>query len=168
MAYTTTKGRSHKTRPTYGGWTSFFGGIPSGYGTTSTSKRNGKTSARKSGGTIATGSAYKSCCNTFERKIQSYKTLCAQATGTTGAYNRPSPSTLNTFANWINKGAIVQTCSPQQVAREDPDRLAIKTGLGNKKARQIHQGAQHFLANEAREIEVARAELFGAQPGAEG
>jgi N utilization substance protein A len=58
--------------------------------------------------------------------------------------------------------------SPQQVAREDPDRLAIKTGLGNKKARQIHQGAQHFLANEAREIEVARAELFGAQPGAEG
>jgi N utilization substance protein A len=58
--------------------------------------------------------------------------------------------------------------SPQQVAREDPDRLAIKTGLGNKKARQIHQGAQHFLANEAKEIEVARAELFGAQPGAEG
>ncbi len=58
--------------------------------------------------------------------------------------------------------------SPQQVAREDPDRLAIKTGLGNKKARQIHQGAQHFLANEAREIEVAKAELFGAQPGAEG
>jgi N utilization substance protein A len=58
--------------------------------------------------------------------------------------------------------------SPQQVAREDPDRLAIKTGLGNKKARQIHQGAQHFLANEAREIEVARAELLGAQPGAEG
>jgi len=30
---------------------------------------------------------------------------------------RPTPSTLNAFANWINKGAIIQTCSASQVAK---------------------------------------------------
>jgi transcription termination/antitermination protein NusA len=42
------------------------------------------------------------------------------------------------------------------LAREDPDRLAIRTGLGIKKARQIQQGAAHFLGTEAGEIEEAR------------
>ncbi len=55
--------------------------------------------------------------------------------------------------------------SVQQIAREDADRLAIKTGLGNKKARQIQQGAQHFLANEAKELEQARAELAAEARG---
>jgi transcription termination/antitermination protein NusA len=45
----------------------------------------------------------------------------------------------------------------QELSREDADRLAIKTGLGIKKARQIQQGAQYFLDHEAKEIEVARA-----------
>src|SRR5690606_37681993 len=45
----------------------------------------------------------------------------------------------------------------QDVSREDPDRLAIRTGLGIKKIREIQQGAQHFLKSEAREIEEARA-----------
>jgi N utilization substance protein A len=44
----------------------------------------------------------------------------------------------------------------QDLAREDADRLAIRTGLGIKKARQIQQGAAHFLSTEAREIEEAR------------
>ena len=139
---TTTRGRSNRTRPTYGSWAGFsFGGSPSSYGTSSTSKRYGKTSAHKS--TSAGTTAYKSCCNTFERKIQSYKTLCAQAQGTSGAYNRPTPGTLNTFANWINKGAIVQTCSPAQVARwaraanknfnpRNPSPTACKTVLTSK------------------------------------
>jgi transcription termination/antitermination protein NusA len=47
----------------------------------------------------------------------------------------------------------------QDLAREDPDRLAIKTGLGIKKARQVQQGAIYFLENEARAIEAARAQL---------
>jgi N utilization substance protein A len=54
--------------------------------------------------------------------------------------------------------------SAQQIAREDPDRLAIRTGLGNKKARQIQQGAAHFLANEAQELEVARATMDAGGP----
>lgn len=45
------------------------------------------------------------------------------------------------------------------LAREDPDRLAIRTGLGIKKARQVQQGAQFFLSTEAKEIEQARSQL---------
>lgn len=117
MATSTTKGRGTRSRSNYGSWAGFsFGGSPSTYGSSyGTSSRYGKSSLRKSGST-PTG-AYKNCCNTFERKIQSYKTLCAQAQSTSGSYNRPTPGTLNTFANWINKGAVIQTCSPAQVAR---------------------------------------------------
>jgi transcription termination/antitermination protein NusA len=44
----------------------------------------------------------------------------------------------------------------EDLHREDEDKLAIKTGLGIKKARAIKQGAEHFLANEAKVIEAAR------------
>ncbi|MBX3182470.1 MAG: transcription termination/antitermination protein NusA [Polyangiaceae bacterium] len=44
----------------------------------------------------------------------------------------------------------------QDLAREDPDRLAIKSGLGIKKARLVQHGAQHFLAQDLPEIEAAR------------
>src|SRR6186713_734260 len=43
------------------------------------------------------------------------------------------------------------------VSREDPDRLAIRTGLGIKKIREIQLGAQYFLKSETHEIEEARA-----------
>jgi len=43
------------------------------------------------------------------------------------------------------------------LAHEDPDRLAIRTGLGIKKARQIHESARHFLADEWKVIEQARS-----------
>ncbi|HKY38614.1 MAG TPA: transcription termination factor NusA [Polyangiaceae bacterium] len=49
------------------------------------------------------------------------------------------------------------------LAREDADRLAIRTGLGIKKARQIQQGAEYFLTSEAREIEETRARLAAAR-----
>jgi N utilization substance protein A len=47
----------------------------------------------------------------------------------------------------------------QDLSREDADRLAIKTGLGIKKARQVQQGAVAFLDHEWKEIEAARAQL---------
>jgi N utilization substance protein A len=47
--------------------------------------------------------------------------------------------------------------SVEDLAREDPDRLAIRTGLGIKKARIAQQGAQGFLSGESRDIELARA-----------
>jgi len=49
------------------------------------------------------------------------------------------------------------------LAREDADRLAIRTGLGIKKARQIQQGAEYFLRSEAHVIEATRAELAAAR-----
>jgi N utilization substance protein A len=46
--------------------------------------------------------------------------------------------------------------SVEDIHREDEDKLAIKTGLGIKKARAIKQGADHFLTNESKVIEAAR------------
>ena len=42
------------------------------------------------------------------------------------------------------------------LAREDPDRLAIKTGLGIKKAKLVQMGAVTFLERDAPAIEHAR------------
>jgi N utilization substance protein A len=53
----------------------------------------------------------------------------------------------------------------EDLAREDPDRLAIKTGLGIKKARQIHEAARHFLSDEWKEIEEARAKSASETAG---
>jgi transcription termination/antitermination protein NusA len=52
----------------------------------------------------------------------------------------------------------------QDLAKEDPDRLAIRTGLGIKKARQVQAGAAHFLDGEFQEIERARAAWAAANP----
>ncbi len=46
--------------------------------------------------------------------------------------------------------------SVEDIHREDEDKLAIKTGLGIKKARAIKSGAEHFLTNESKVIEAAR------------
>src|SRR5450432_3174385 len=54
----------------------------------------------------------------------------------------------------------------QDLAREDADRLAIRTGLGIQKARQIQVGASHFLSTEAREIEEARRQATAAAAAA--
>jgi N utilization substance protein A len=48
--------------------------------------------------------------------------------------------------------------SVDDILREEEDKLAIKTGLGIKKARAIKQGAEHFLSNESKAIEAARRE----------
>lgn len=67
-------------------------------------------------GTATVASGFKQCNNMFSDKINSFKTLVGQTKGPAKC-SRPSPSTLNTFANWINKGAIIQTCSKAQVAK---------------------------------------------------
>ena len=48
--------------------------------------------------------------------------------------------------------------SVEDILREDEDKLAIKTGLGIKKARAIKQGAQEFMHGESKTIEAARRE----------
>ena len=59
---------------------------------------------------------YKNVCNSFQDKIESYKALINQTQGP-AKFGRPTPTTLNSFANWINKGAIIQTCTSAQVNR---------------------------------------------------
>ena len=49
--------------------------------------------------------------------------------------------------------------SVEDILREDEDKLAIKTGLGIKKARAIKHGAEHFLTSESKVIEAARREV---------
>ena len=46
--------------------------------------------------------------------------------------------------------------TPEEVLKETEDKLAIRTGLGIKKARLIRQGAQHFLDTESKAIAEAR------------
>lgn len=53
--------------------------------------------------------------------------------------------------------------SVDDILREDEDKLAIKTGLGIKKARALKQGAQYFLANEWKQIEAARKNVAAAK-----
>jgi transcription termination/antitermination protein NusA len=54
--------------------------------------------------------------------------------------------------------------SVEDILREDEDKLAIKTGLGIKKARALKQGAEHFLANEWKQIDAARKAQAAATP----
>ena len=117
---TTYKGRTgSRSKSTYGTYTGYsFGSGLGGWGHTggSNNKSNSRKNNKKNTGSSYGSSAYKSCCTTFEKKISSYKTLCDQTRGPAGA-GRPTPTTLNSFANWINKGAIVQTVSKAQVSR---------------------------------------------------
>jgi len=46
--------------------------------------------------------------------------------------------------------------SVEDIMREDEDKLAIKTGLGIKKARALKAGGEHFLQNEWKQIDAAR------------
>ena len=46
----------------------------------------------------------------------------------------------------------------EDVLREDEDRLAIRTGLGLKKARVIKQGAREFVDSEQKALDSARAQ----------
>jgi transcription termination/antitermination protein NusA len=47
----------------------------------------------------------------------------------------------------------------RDVVREDPDRLSIKTGLSNRKARAVQAAAKTFLSNDLPEIEARRTQL---------
>ncbi len=122
---TSYKARSYSRPRTQSGSYSNFGsfwGSPnanangSSWGKTSATKKATKSYGSSSTASSATGS-YKNVGTTLQHKINSYKTLFQQCQGTSGRFPRPTPSTLNSFANWINKGALVQTVSAAQVAR---------------------------------------------------
>ncbi len=80
-----------------------------------------------------TARGYKNLCNTFNQKIASYKTLCGQATGMAKG-TRPTAATLNTFAKWIEKGAVVHKVSPAQVRKWANTTQTFKTPTSAKNA----------------------------------
>ncbi|HWO14290.1 MAG TPA: transcription termination factor NusA [Polyangiaceae bacterium] len=49
--------------------------------------------------------------------------------------------------------------SMRDVVREDPDRLSIKSGLSNRKARAVQSAAKNFLSIDLPEIEARRAQV---------
>jgi N utilization substance protein A len=57
--------------------------------------------------------------------------------------------------------------SVDEIMREDEDKLAIKTGLGIKKARALKQGAEQFLQNEWKPIDAARKSAAAAAAAAQ-
>lgn len=92
---------------------SFFSGrsTPSGWGSS-----NSNTVKNQLTGSVGAAAGYKSCQTSFQDKVQSFKMLMNQTTGS-AKWTRPSTTTLNSFANWINKGAVIQMCTPAQVMR---------------------------------------------------
>jgi hypothetical protein len=116
--------------------------VTSNWGRTGTGgKRNSGTRTKRSGSTN-NSSKYKSVSTNFVGKINSFKTLYNQTQGP-ASFARPTPTTLNTFANWINRGAVIQTCTAAQVARwarsknknfntRTPSTTACKTVLNAK------------------------------------
>lgn len=115
---TSGRGRSGSRSLAGSGNSSFFGRhtASGSAGRTSSATAGGTGRKLKSGSEATTPSGYKGCSTSFAGKIQSYKTLFTQTTGQ-AKFTRPTPTTLNTFANWVNKGAIVQTVTTAQVAR---------------------------------------------------
>ncbi len=105
----------------FGSYGSFFGRrtSQSGFGRIGGGSNRGSSRKSHRGGSSSGGSSgYRNCCNSFEKKIESYRCLVQQTAGGSSArFGRPSPATLNSFANLINKGMIVQTVSAAQVAR---------------------------------------------------
>jgi len=94
-------------------------------GTTASSRGNwGKTGSygsfsysggrQQTTGRGTTGSGYNQLGTSFACKAQSYRTLWQQ---TKAGANRPSPTTLKTFDNWVNKGAVVFCITNSQINR---------------------------------------------------
>ena len=115
---TNARGRGGYRSPSTSTRSSYFSGKASNTGWNRTGNWGKQSHTWK--GKSATASAvpieYKTCYNDFWTKINSYRTLCNQTRGP-AKYGRPTPATLNTFANWVNKGAVIQTVSPAQVWR---------------------------------------------------
>jgi hypothetical protein len=71
---------------------------------------------KRSSPTVSASPKYRNVCTDFAGKISSYKTLYNQTRGP-AKHTRPTPQTLHTFASWINRGAIIQTCTTAQLSR---------------------------------------------------
>lgn len=97
----------------------FSGGATQGRSTRPGTSSHTSTSTRGTGRQTNCAPGYGEIWNKFQRKINSFRTLWNQTRGT-AKFSRPSPTTLNSFANWINKGAFVCTMTPAQISQWCP------------------------------------------------
>ncbi len=74
------------------------------------------TGFKATGGGMNCAPGYKNVFNTFGNKINGYKMLTTQMTGP-ASFKRPTAATLNTFAKWIDKGAIVNKVTSAQICK---------------------------------------------------
>ena len=130
MRKTTTK---HYTTKTYGTSYKRSGG---GYGKNWASPTGTYTrKATGQAGTIARG--YGQIGWMFENRARSFRMLWDQTRGAC-KYKRPTPTTLKTFSNWINKGAYVWKVTNNQINKwchtnqKFNTCASVKTVLGNK------------------------------------
>jgi hypothetical protein len=91
----------------------------------------GSTSTRRTTTRVVPG--YAQVGNQFEQKIASYRTLFNQAKGP-AKFQRPAPATLSSFANWIDKGAVVQRVSAAQCTRWSTTGRPCRTAAAAKAA----------------------------------
>ncbi len=96
--------------------TNITGRSGSRFGRTTTTRTTGTWGNRTKKNVVNVPTSHKNVSKSFQGKIDSYKMLYKQTCGT-AKHHRPSPTILNTFANWINKGAVVQTVTCSQVAK---------------------------------------------------
>ena len=102
-----TKRRTTTKRSNSGPW----GGTTYKFKNTTT-----KTKSFSGGRKVTTATGYQTYANQFATKVDSWRTLYNQTRGP-AKYNRPTTATLNNFANFVNKGAIIHTVSPAKMAR---------------------------------------------------
>ena len=86
------------------------------WGPGTSGKTNPHQKTKRSTATHTPPPKWRQVCDNFAGKVSSYKTLYNQTYGT-AQFTRPTPQTLNTFANWVNKGAVIQTCTTAQLTK---------------------------------------------------
>ena len=116
-----TSGRSNWSGGARGSWGKTGSSTPSRTGSYGTSKA----------GSVAPG--YRQANNTFACKVQSFKTLWEQTKGA-ASKTRPTPATLKSFTNWINKGANVYRVSNTQIKKWCHNTQNYKTNASVKNA----------------------------------
>jgi hypothetical protein len=110
-----------------GSWSSSRSSGTRSSGGSRSSARTSKSPTKK------TAPGYSSVCNSFNQRIQSYKTLCAQTCGA-AKVSRPTPAALNTMAKWVEKGAVIQKVSSAQIKRWTNANSTFKSAATAKSA----------------------------------
>ncbi|MCH7720743.1 MAG: hypothetical protein IH988_07100 [Planctomycetes bacterium] len=74
------------------------------------------TGTNATGGGLSCAPGYRNVFNDFGNKITGYRMLTSQMTGP-ASFKRPTAATLNSFAKWIDKGAIVNKITSAQICK---------------------------------------------------